>query len=245
LSWELGDRGIELLAATNLTDVAERRVAAIPTAGVPLVHVRPPRVLEAAGLSKRVLDIVASLAAIVLLAPIGILIAMLIKLEDGGPVFFSQTRVGRQGRPFQMLKFRSMVPDAECALRSVRELNHCDAVRFKVKDDPRVTRVGRVLRRYSLDELPQFIQALSGKMSIVGPRPALPAEIPEYEPDDHRRLMVRPGITGLWQVSGRSDLCWKESVRLDLYYVDNWSMTMDLRILVSTVKAVFSSQGAY
>jgi lipopolysaccharide/colanic/teichoic acid biosynthesis glycosyltransferase len=118
-------------------------------------------------------------------------------------------------------------------------------VRFKVKDDPRVTRVGRVLRRYSLDELPQFIQALSGKMSIVGPRPALPAEIPEYEPDDHRRLMVRPGITGLWQVSGRSDLCWKESVRLDLYYVDNWSMTMDLRILVSTVKAVFSSQGAY
>jgi lipopolysaccharide/colanic/teichoic acid biosynthesis glycosyltransferase len=171
--------------------------------------------------------------------------AALVKLHDRGPVFFRQRRVGRDGREFGMVKFRSMVVEADRMLDNIRHLNESDNILFKVKNDPRVTPVGRVLRKFSIDELPQLFNVLRGEMSLVGPRPPLAKEVAEYESDVHRRLLVRPGMTGLWQVSGRSQLSWDETVRLDLYYVDNWSMMTDLVIMAKTVKAVLASRGAY
>jgi exopolysaccharide biosynthesis polyprenyl glycosylphosphotransferase len=184
-------------------------------------------------------------ALLVILSPMLLVIAALIKLDDRGPILFRQPRVGRQGKPFAMLKFRSMVVDAERRLEEIRHLNESDSVLFKVRADPRVTRVGRVLRKYSLDEFPQLLNVLSGEMSLVGPRPPLAREVDTYAEDVHRRLLVRPGMTGLWQVSGRAELSWADTVRLDLYYVDNWSMLSDLAIMVKTVKAVFFPRGAY
>jgi lipopolysaccharide/colanic/teichoic acid biosynthesis glycosyltransferase len=160
-------------------------------------------------------------------------------------VLFRQPRIGREGETFQMLKFRSMVVDAEARLAALRDQNEFDSVLFKMKEDPRITPLGRVLRRYSIDELPQLVNVLRGEMSLVGPRPPLSSEVDRYADDVHRRLLVRPGLTGLWQVSGRSGLSWDESVRLDLYYVDNWSMTSDLVIIAKTVRAVVGSSGAY
>jgi lipopolysaccharide/colanic/teichoic acid biosynthesis glycosyltransferase len=170
-----------------------------------------------------------------------------VRCGDGGPAIFTQKRVGRGGEPIEFLKFRSMVTDAEARLAALRqqERDRGNDVLFKMADDPRITRVGRVLRRYSLDELPQLWNVLRGDMSLVGPRPALPSEVADYDDDAHRRLAVRPGITGLWQVSGRSDLSWDDTVRLDLFYVDNWSFVQDLLILVRTVRAVVASRGAY
>ena len=165
--------------------------------------------------------------------------------SDGPDVIFRQPRVGRDGASFPMLKFRSMVIDAEDRLASLQHLNESDGVLFKIKADPRITPVGRFLRRYSVDELPQLVNVLRGEMSLVGPRPPLPSEVERYADDVHRRLLVRPGLTGLWQVSGRSGLSWDESVRLDLYYVDNWSMTSDLVIIAKTVGAVVGKTGAY
>ena len=183
---------------------------------------------------------------LVLTAPLTIATAVVVKLYDGGPVLFRQTRIGRDGRPFACLKFRSMVADAE-ELRDDLELGEMlpNSVLFKMMADPRVTRPGRVLRRLSIDELPQLWNVLRGQMSLVGPRPPLPREVALYEQDMTRRLRVRPGMTGLWQVSGRSGLSWDDTVRLDLYYVDNWSMVQDLVILFRTVSAVLSSRGAY
>ena len=160
-------------------------------------------------------------------------------------MFFRQSRVGRDGDAFGMFKFRSMVVDAEQQLAELKGANEMDSVLFKMKDDPRITKVGKFLRRYSIDELPQLFNVLRGEMSLVGPRPPLPSEVSQYHDDVHRRLLVRPGLTGLWQVSGRSGLSWDEAVRLDLYYVDNWSMVIDLVIIVKTVKAVLVSRGAY
>jgi lipopolysaccharide/colanic/teichoic acid biosynthesis glycosyltransferase len=174
-----------------------------------------------------------------------LVVAALVKLHDGGPVLFRQPRIGREGETFQMLKFRSMVVDAEARLAALRDQNEFDSVLFKMKEDPRITPLGRVLRRYSIDELPQLVNVLRGEMSLVGPRPPLSSEVDRYADDVHRRLLVRPGLTGLWQVSGRSGLSWDESVRLDLYYVDNWSMTSDLVIIAKTVRAVVGSSGAY
>jgi lipopolysaccharide/colanic/teichoic acid biosynthesis glycosyltransferase len=171
--------------------------------------------------------------------------ALAVKFHDGGPVLFRQTRVGRDGRPFSCLKFRSMVTDAE-NLRADLEVNHeRSSVLFKLVNDPRVTRPGKLIRRLSIDELPQLWNVLRGQMSLVGPRPPLPHEAARYGSDMRRRLRVRPGMTGLWQVSGRSDLSWDETVRLDLFYVDNWSMVQDLNILMRTVSAVLGSRGAY
>ena len=180
-----------------------------------------------------------------LTAPLTLVTALAIKLHDGGPVLFRQTRIGRDGKPFSCLKFRSMVVDAE-SLRTDLETNHeRSSVLFKLADDPRVTKPGRRIRRLSLDELPQLWNVVVGQMSLVGPRPPLPHEVAAYENDMNQRLRVRPGMTGLWQVSGRSDLSWDETVRLDLYYVDNWSMVQDLSILARTWSAVLSSRGAY
>ena len=182
---------------------------------------------------------------LLLLSPILLVTAIAIKLEDGGPVIFRQPRVGLKGEEFYCLKFRSMVTDAEAKLAELQAQNEGAGVLFKMTNDPRITKVGKFIRRFSIDELPQLWNTFRGDMSLVGPRPALPKEVAQYEPDTLRRLDVRPGLTGLWQVSGRSNLSWEDTVRLDLYYVDNWSMTQDLMILVKTAKAVVGSDGAY
>jgi lipopolysaccharide/colanic/teichoic acid biosynthesis glycosyltransferase len=178
-------------------------------------------------------------------SPAMILVALLIKLDNPGPVLFRQERVGMEGNRFFMIKFRSMVVDAEGRLAEFARQNEGSGPLFKIKNDPRVTRLGAFLRRFSVDELPQLLNVLSGSMSLVGPRPPLPAEVEVYESDVRRRLLVKPGLTGLWQVSGRSNLSWQDSVRLDLYYVENWSLAGDLVIILRTVRAVFGSTGAY
>lgn len=216
-----------------------------PVAGLPLVFIESPRAERATRWAKRLFDIVGSSLALLLAAPVMLAIALAIKIEDGGPIIFHQTRAGLKSRPFECLKFRSMVVDAEARLNALRRADQSARVLFKMKEDPRITRVGRVIRRFSLDELPQLFNVLGGQMSLVGPRPALPSEVAQYADHVHRRLDVRPGLTGLWQVSGRSDLSWEDTVRLDLYYVDNWSLLQDLSILRSTVGAVLSARGAY
>jgi len=176
-----------------------------------------------------------------------VVLALLVKFGPGGqgPVIFKQERVGKDGRPFVLYKFRTMVVNAEARLQELRNLNDSDGELFKMRDDPRITPVGRWLRRLSLDELPQLMNVLKGDMSLVGPRPPLAREVAGYPEDMRRRLVVKPGLTGLWQVSGRSDLSWDESIRLDLTYVENWSLVMDLAILARTVSAVVRSSGAY
>ncbi len=178
-------------------------------------------------------------------APIIALVALAVKLEDRGPVFFKQTRVGRRGEEFECLKVRSMVVDAEARKAELEAQNEGAGVLFKMAKDPRITKVGRFIRRFSIDEVPQFWNVLRGDMSLVGPRPALPSEVAQYDSDTVRRLDVRPGLTGLWQVSGRSNLSWDETVRLDVYYVDNWSIMQDLSIMMRTAGAVLASRGAY
>jgi len=173
------------------------------------------------------------------------MIAIAIKLSSTGPVFYRQQRIGLDGRPFNMIKFRTMVAGADAMVDDLAELKEGRGVLFKFRQDPRATPIGRVLRKYSLDELPQFFNVLMGQMSVVGPRPPLGAEVAMYDDDTMRRLLVRPGITGLWQVSGRSDLSWKDSVRLDLFYVENWSMMADLLIALKTLRVVLKHSGAY
>ena len=210
------------------------------------MHIEPPRWIRASRSGKRLFDIVGAVAILVLLAPTMLAIAAWVRLHDGGPVLFRQARTGRDGQEFSCLKFRTMVVDAEDRLSAVkRDAGYSGVGLFKAKDDPRITRPGAVLREFSLDELPQLFNVVRGDMSLVGPRPPLPSEVARYEEDALRRLHVRPGLTGLWQVSGRSDLSWEEAVRLDLYYVDNWSTVQDLSILFRTVRAVLSRRGAY
>jgi exopolysaccharide biosynthesis polyprenyl glycosylphosphotransferase len=245
IAWQLEGSDIELVVVPSLTDVAGPRIHMRPVAGLPLLHVEQPQAGQAGGFPKRIFDVVLASLALLALSPLMLVVALLIKLQDGGPVFFRQPRVGRDGHEFGMVKFRSMLAGADMMVTDLMHLNDTDGLLFKVKDDPRITRVGSVLRKFSIDELPQLFNVLRGEMSLVGPRPPLPREVAAYETDVHRRLLVRPGMTGLWQVSGRSELSWSEAVRLDLYYVDNWSMTTDLVIMAKTVKAVFASHGAY
>jgi exopolysaccharide biosynthesis polyprenyl glycosylphosphotransferase len=207
--------------------------------------VEEPTLSGLAWLVKNLIDRLVALVGLILVLPVFVAVGIAIRLSDPGPIFFRQSRVGREGKPFGMIKFRSMVVDAESRLEALRAQNEFDDVLFKMKQDPRITRVGRFLRRYSIDELPQLFNVIRGEMSLVGPRPPLPSEVDRYAVDVHRRLLVRPGLTGLWQVSGRSGLSWDESVRLDLYYVDNWSMLSDLVIIAKTVRAVLGSAGAY
>jgi exopolysaccharide biosynthesis polyprenyl glycosylphosphotransferase len=243
--WTLEDLSVQAIVVPSLTDVSSERLKVRPVAGLPLVHLESPRATRASHWAKRVFDVTGAVCLLVLFAPLMLATAVAIKLHDGGPVLFRQTRIGRDGKPFSCLKFRSMVVDAE-TLRSDLETNHeRSSVLFKLAEDPRVTKPGRLIRRLSIDELPQLWDVVVGQMSLVGPRPPLPDEVARYENDMTQRLRVRPGITGLWQVSGRSDLSWDETVRLDLYYVDNWSMIQDLVILLRTLSAVLSSRGAY
>ncbi|GAB3018458.1 polyprenyl glycosylphosphotransferase [Nocardioides flavus (ex Wang et al. 2016)] len=243
LAWDLEDHAhVQIIVAPNVTDVSSERVRIRPVAGLPLMHLGRSRSQLATNDAKRAFDVIGSLTVLALTWPLLVVMMLWIKVHDGGPVLFRQTRVGRQGVEFTCLKLRSMAIDAEDRLT---ELEARDHVLFKSADDPRVTRPGRFIRRFSLDELPQLWNVVRGEMSLVGPRPPLPTEVEQYEDDMLRRLNVMPGMTGLWQVSGRSDLSWEDTVRLDLYYVDNWSMVQDLLILARTVTAVLGSRGAY
>ena len=187
-----------------------------------------------------------ALAALIGVSPLLFIAAIAIKLTSRGPVFYRSERIGLDGKPFTMIKFRTMVVDAEARLADYLSSNEIDGgVMFKMREDPRVTPVGKVLRRYSIDELPQFINVLKQDMSVVGPRPPLRREVESYNGDIKRKLLVKPGVTGLWQISGRSNLSWEKSVRLDLSYVDNWSMITDVGIIFKTVSAVARAEGAY
>ncbi|MFF4774479.1 sugar transferase [Microtetraspora fusca] len=245
LAWSVEDQATDLFVAPALMDVAGPRTSIRPVAGMPLLHVEHPDLNGARQLVKSVFDrVVAGVALLVLALPM-LAIVVAIRATGPGGALFRQRRVGRHGREFDVLKFRTMVADAELIKPLLAGANESDGVLFKLRNDPRVTRVGRVLRRYSLDELPQLVNVLRGEMSLVGPRPPLPAEVARYGADVRRRLVVKPGMTGLWQVSGRSDLSWEESVRLDLRYVENWSLMLDLQILWKTWSAVRTGEGAY
>jgi exopolysaccharide biosynthesis polyprenyl glycosylphosphotransferase len=244
LAWELEGTGVDLVVAPALTNIAGPRVHVRPVAGLPLLHVEEPVFRGAGQLAKSTFDRVAALLLLVLLSPLLLGAALLIKLSSPGAVFFRQERIGYKGDPFRVWKFRTMYADAEARLAELLEHNETDGLLFKIQDDPRITPVGKWLRRFSIDELPQLFNVLVGEMSLVGPRP-LPTKAEDYEGDVRRRLLVRPGITGLWQVSGRSDLPWEDAVRMDLYYVDNWSLIFDFEILWRTVFAVFRASGAY
>jgi exopolysaccharide biosynthesis polyprenyl glycosylphosphotransferase len=245
LGWALEDTGIGLIVVPAMVDIAGPRVMLSPVEGLPLLHVDPPTFDGRKYFIKAVADrVFAALSLLVLGIPM-LVVAVLVKLTSPGRVFFRQVRLGRDLEPFNMLKFRSMYSDAESRLAALREGSDGNAVLFKMKNDPRVTPIGRFLRRFSIDELPQLLNVVKGDMSIVGPRPPLPSEAEHWDDRVARRQLVKPGITGLWQVSGRSDLSWDESVRLDLYYTENWSLGGDLLIVLRTVAAVFSRRGAY
>lgn len=245
LGWQLETTSTNLVVAPALTDVAGPRIHARPVAGLPLIQVDYPEFTGRKYAAKRAFDLVVASIALVVLSPLFLLVAFAIRRDSPGAAIFSQERVGLNGERFQMLKFRSMVIDAEAQLPTLLDRTDGNGVLFKMRSDPRVTRIGAVLRRYSLDELPQLINVLRGEMSLVGPRPPLASEVERYDDWALRRLLVRPGITGLWQTQGRSDLSWDDSVRLDLYYVENWSLTGDVIILYRTARAVVRAQGAY
>jgi exopolysaccharide biosynthesis polyprenyl glycosylphosphotransferase len=245
LGWQLENSRAELILVSRLTDVAGPRIHLRPVSGLPMVHVQLPQYSGFAHSVKRVFDVFATSLGLLVLSPLLVLIAVAIRLGDGGPVLFRQERVGVRGSTFTMYKFRSMVVDAERRRAELAPRSDGNGVLFKMKDDPRVTRMGRMLRRFSLDELPQLWNVLRGDMSLVGPRPPLPSEVEAYAGHETRRLLSKPGITGLWQVSGRSDLDWEQSIRLDLYYVENWSFTGDLLLLLRTVLQIFKHDGAY
>ena len=244
MAWQLERDDIDLIVASTLVDVAGDRTTIRPVDGLPLLHVEHPRLRGGRRLVKNVFDWVVAAVLLILLSPVLLVIAALVRLTPG-PAIFRQERVGRGGKPFEIYKFRTMYVDAEARLAELRDLNETDGELFKMRQDPRVTPHGRWLRRLSLDELPQLVNVLKGDMSLVGPRPPLAREVANYPSDMRRRLVVKPGLTGLWQVSGRSDLSWEESIRLDLSYVENWSLAMDLAILTRTVAAVVRSSGAY
>ncbi len=245
LAWELEKTGTELCIAPAVMDVAGPRVTLRPVAGLPMLHLDHAELAGCKQLIKAFADKILAGLILLLLAPALLAISIAVRRCDGGPVLFCQTRVGRDGKTFTLYKFRTMLVNAEQQKSELLARNDADGALFKMRSDPRVTRVGALLRRWSLDELPQLINVALGQMSLVGPRPALPEETDLYGHHMRRRLAVKPGITGLWQVSGRSDLPWDEAVRLDIRYVDNWSLVLDLRILLKTGSAVMHGSGAY
>ncbi|MFL4473454.1 sugar transferase [Paeniglutamicibacter sp. MACA_103] len=245
LGWRLETCAAQLILVSSLTNVSGHRVRMSPVDGMPLLHVDLPAFTGWRYALKRGMDVAFSGAVLLLLLPVLLVIALVIRLDSPGKVFFKQERAGRAGTPFKMYKFRTMVDDAEAQLAKLHLLNEGSGPLFKLKDDPRITRAGSWLRRHSLDELPQFFNVLKGDMSVVGPRPPLRREVAEYEGHTYRRLYIKPGVTGLWQVSGRSNLDWEESVRLDLYYVENWTVLSDLRIVWRTFRVMIQPEGAY
>lgn len=245
LAWSLEGTGAHLAIATDVGLISSSRMEVVTLGSHPFVALAYPQLSPAKRAAKRTFDVIAAGLGLAILSPVLLAIAVAVRLDSPGPALYAQVRTGRGGAPFRMLKFRSMVSGADAMTAQLAHLDQGSGPMFKIPDDPRVTRVGRVLRRWSLDEFPQLINVLRGDMSLVGPRPALPTEVETYAERDRRRLNVRPGLTGLWQVSGRSDLPWEEGVGLDLSYVENWSLTGDLVILLRTVGAVISHRGAY
>lgn len=245
LSWNLQGMDVEMMVAPGVADIAGPRMMLRPVAGLPLLHIDKPTYQGATKFRKATVDRVGATLLLLMILPVLVAIAVAVKLDSAGPVFYRATRIGLNNQPFLMWKFRSMVVDADSMRASLAAVDEGAGVLFKVRDDPRVTRVGRFIRRYSLDELPQLFNVVDGSMSLVGPRPPLREEVEQYDGRVARRMLVKPGMTGLWQVSGRSDLSWEESVRLDLSYVENWSATQDLVILWRTARAVIGKDGAY
>ncbi|MGW9413257.1 sugar transferase [Arthrobacter cupressi] len=245
LAWTLECTDAGLALASSLTNVAGPRIHWRPVEGLPLMHVELPQFTGGKHVLKRAVDIMVAGLALLLLFPLFAVLALIVMRDGPGPVFFKQERVGRNSERFLMYKFRSMVATAEEDLAGLADQNEGAGPLFKIKEDPRITRSGRWLRKYSLDELPQLLNVLRGEMSLVGPRPPLPGEVDGYETHARRRLLIKPGMTGLWQINGRSNLDWDESIRLDLYYVENWSLTGDIMILWRTAKVVLKPVGAY
>lgn len=246
LSWDLEGTGLRLLVSPGATELAGPRLLVHLVGGLPLLRVKEADFSGLTWVLKSSLDRFTALLLCTLLSPLLVGIAVAIRLTSPGPILFRQSRVGLHGRDFSMLKFRTMRDGAEADLENLREFNEHDGVLFKIREDPRVTGVGRFLRRYSLDELPQLFNVIGGSMSLIGPRPPLRAEVERYPLDlRRRRLLVKPGMTGLWQVSGRADLSWEETVRLDLQYVENWSVLLDAVVLWKTFRAVVTGRGAY
>jgi exopolysaccharide biosynthesis polyprenyl glycosylphosphotransferase len=245
LAWHLERDDVDLIVASALIDVAGYRTTLRPVDGLPLLHVEHPRLTGARRAVKEVADLAGAALALVLFAPLMLGIAVAVRLTSPGPALFRQERVGRGGSTFVIYKFRTMYLGAEACLLDLRASNEYDGLLFKIRDDPRVTPLGRWLRRWSLDELPQLFNVMRRQMSLVGPRPPLPSEVAQYPDDMRRRFVVKPGITGLWQVSGRADLSWEETIRLDLRYVEHWSLSLDLVIMLRTLTAVIRSSGAY
>ena len=245
LAWRLEGTNIEVLVGPGLIEVAPNRMQLRPTTSLPLIQIQEPEFRGWRRLVKSLVDRTVAAVLLLLAAPGMVAIALAVRFSSTGPALFRHRRIGKRGREFDLLKFRSMVTDADDKIESLMALNEGNDVQFKMRNDPRITGVGGFLRKYSLDELPQLINVLTGDMSLVGPRPHVTREVEQYGPDMHRRLLVKPGITGLWQVSGRSDLSWEESVELDVRYVENWSLGLDLTILWRTARAVLKSAGAY
>jgi len=246
LTWQLEGIDVDLMVSPNVMDFAGSRIHVRAVAGMPLMHLEEPQYAEAGAWPKVAFDRVFALSAILAFSPLLLAAAVSVKLTSKGPIFFRQRRIGLDGEAFDMLKFRSMRVGADVELAALLAAQGTSGQPlFKVQNDPRLTRAGAFLRRYSIDELPQLLNVLRGDMSVVGPRPQVAAEVELYDHRAFRRLAVRPGMTGLWQVSGRSDLSWEDSIRLDTYYVENWSLTGDIVILWKTLRAVVGSSGAY
>jgi exopolysaccharide biosynthesis polyprenyl glycosylphosphotransferase len=245
LAWRLEGRGIDLLISPGMLDVAGPRLSVRPAAGLPLLHLDEAALSRPQRFAKRTLDLVGSGIAILFLSPVMLACAVAVRLSSSGPVIFRQPRIGRAGQTFTMLKFRSMRVDADAQRESLREQHDHDDPMFKVVDDPRVTKAGKFLRRWSLDELPQLFNVVGGSMSLVGPRPHPIDDVERYELEAFRRLALKPGMTGLWQVEGRSDLDWAAALQLDLFYVERWTLATDLVLLARTVRAVVQGRGAH
>ncbi|MFI1914058.1 sugar transferase [Nocardia sp. NPDC020380] len=245
MAWELDELGAELIVTPGLVDIAGTRLTHRVVADMPMLHVEKPQYDRAKSIRKGVFDFCFALLAVVTIAPALAAIACAVKFGSRGPVFYLSERIGRDGAPFRMIKFRSMYVDAETHINALIDTNGGNPLFFKIRNDPRVTPIGRVIRKYSLDELPQFFNVLRGEMSIVGPRPQVQREVEAYDGIMRRRLLVKPGVTGLWQVSGRSDLLPDDAMRLDLSYVENWSMVLDLLLIAKTIGAVTKGEGAY
>ncbi|MFJ6936597.1 sugar transferase [Streptomyces sp. NPDC101132] len=245
VAWALHDAGLELAVFPGLVEISVKRLETLSAGGLAVLRVAPPVRRGVQPVLKSVLDRAGAGLGLLLLAPVFLALVAAIRLGSPGPAFYRQRRIGRDGVPFVMWKFRTMVVDADQRKADLAGANENDGHMFKMRRDPRITRVGRFLRRTSLDELPQLINVLTGRMSLVGPRPPLPEEVAEYDEVELRRLTVRPGMTGLWQISGRSDLSWDETIQLDLQYVDNWSFTSDVDLVARTFRAVVDGRGAY
>ncbi|MET9487439.1 sugar transferase [Nocardia sp. NPDC006630] len=245
MAWELDPLGVELIVTPGLVDISGARLTHRLVADMPMLHVEKPQYDRAKSIRKALFDFGFALCALLAIAPALIGIAIAVKVSSRGPVFYHSERIGRDGHPFHMIKFRSMYADADAHITALIAGNGGNPLFFKMRDDPRVTRVGRIIRKYSLDELPQFLNVLRGEMSIVGPRPQVRREVDSYDGIMRRRLLVKPGVTGLWQVSGRSDLAPDDAMRLDLSYVENWSMVLDLLLICKTIGAVTRGDGAY